>query len=207
MTSEALPSDLPLGWTQVRRRKRSRPDDDEDCCEDASCLHQRALEQIATTPTSRFRSVSGRAIWLLHESNPNWMQGYFFVDHLPKPWGLLAVQQEVDDCLKCCQDGYQVLTVTLDAFDASQKTRIRDVEWKGGDMMQWTHPQLSLRTERLVSGSAAVPVARQLFGGLLRTVGVGPSDDLLEVFPELAVVNTTMGVRIPIPDDENDEIL
>jgi len=50
----------------------------------------------------------------------------------------------------------------------------RDVEWTGGNMMQLSHPRLTLQANRLLSGVAAVPIAERVFAGLLRRVrGIG----------------------------------
>mmetsp|Transcript_11253 Transcript_11253/g.23052 ORF Transcript_11253/g.23052 Transcript_11253/m.23052 type:complete len:302 (+) Transcript_11253:63-968(+) len=107
-------------------------------------------------------------------------------------WSMLGVQKEIDECLQCSEGGYRVLDlkVNVNNKQAQQNTSsssssssssqcttakpvvttFRDVEWTGGDMMQLSHPQLSMQAQKLLTGMAAVPVVESVFGGLLRRV-------------------------------------
>lgn len=66
-----------------------------------------------------------------------------------KPWGLLCIQEEIDECLQCQDGGYRQISMTVNTFQKGTKTNIVDVEqmkksahtlnnivWTGGDMMR-----------------------------------------------------------------------
>lgn len=114
------------------------------CCDDPSCrrrieeLFLENLEQgggAATTP--RNVAVEGQAVFLLHEPNPDWFQGYLFRggggsgsggcagsllgsttnSEKKKPWGLLARQLEIDECLQCSEGGYRRIKLTVFPYE------------------------------------------------------------------------------------------
>jgi hypothetical protein len=108
---------LPMDWT---RMKRKRCDDDECCDDPVNCqLRSRrtsssALPLKKTISNKKERIHDGHAIFCLHDTtNPSWFQGYFLPPNTANPWGLLAVQEEIDKCLECGSGGYRRLTLKL----------------------------------------------------------------------------------------------
>lgn len=112
--SEDWQSSLPLDWTRLKRRRpgfnntessdnrrsdRTRPlpmKDNNDDDKEETC-----------------HKIEGQAIFCLHDDNPNWIQGYFIAKGSRKPWGMLATQEEVDDCMTCCAGGYRRLSLAV----------------------------------------------------------------------------------------------
>jgi hypothetical protein len=172
-------SALPLDWTRMgtittgtttKRRKIDNNDptgenytdgDDENCCQDpANCLRRRYARPASTTTTTTnntnniLRTIHGQVIFCLHEYNPQWFQGYFVpkTGSTKKPWGLLAQQEEIDECLACSDGGYRRISLTIytpkmntgtnDSTVPSSTTRatsndntftIQSIDWTGGE--------------------------------------------------------------------------
>jgi hypothetical protein len=179
---------LPLDWTRVKRKRTvTRPevevegdvegDEDEDCCDDpATCLGRQ--RQVATITSSSPSSlpIRGHAVFLLHDTNPSLLQGYFIPRGSNKPWGLLAVQEEIDECLACVDGGYRRISLTiypaakqqqrrqrrLLATKKSSSHKIQGIDWTGGDMMRLEkQEQLQMETDRLWTGNSAIPYLEQ----------------------------------------------
>lgn len=146
-------STLPLDWTKMgHNRKRPRPVSNENTV-------------VETT------TFDGRAIFCLHDNDdPGWIQGYFIPKGSSKPWGMLAVQEEVDDCMACCMGGYRRLTLTIyhrgqdncigetgggkKDMKRSNSCKISGVEWTGGDMIALYHSQsVDMQAEILLTVS------------------------------------------------------
>lgn len=238
---------LPLGWTRVKRKRR----DGEECCEDPSCQRRRAPLTSASVSSGESSSKStthrGTAIFCLHETNPEWFQGYFFHERTSSPpantpffpstrkaWGLLGEQQEIDDCLKCAEGGYRVISLTVYPFrDSSQghttptKVVIPDVEWTGGDMVRLLQAEGRVRLEpqQLWTEEKAVPYVQGVFGSLVRQLAalqdqdeVGANDasarskssekalhaGVLEIMPDVAIVVGAMELVLPSFDQQDD---
>jgi hypothetical protein len=172
-------STLPLDWTRMgtttpatKTTKRRKIDnstgeqqeqdytdgDDEKCCQDpANCLRRRYARQTSTTTNNTnntLRTIHGQVVFCLHEYNPQWFQGYFVpkTGSIKKPWGLLAQQEEIDECLACSDGGYRRISLTIyrpkmntgtnDSTVPSSTTRatsndntftIQSIDWTGGE--------------------------------------------------------------------------
>ena len=59
------------------------------------------------------KKIDGQAIFCLHDDDPNWVQGYFIPRGSKKPWGMLAIQEEIDDCMACSAGGYRRLSLNV----------------------------------------------------------------------------------------------
>ena len=152
-------STLPLDWTQMgHNRKRTRPVSEEN-------------------DSSKTTTFDGRAIFCLHDNDdPGWIQGYFIPKGSTKPMGMLAVQEEIDDCMACCEGGYRRLTLTIyhhgqdkqqndtncnedavggkNGVKRSNSCKISGVEWTGGDMIALYHKQsVDMQAEILLTVS------------------------------------------------------
>jgi hypothetical protein len=223
------PSPLPLEWTRVQRKRKlpvnasssqeNAADLDEYCCDDASCRHVIRLRREQQgepennahdqgTPSASHRRYVGKAIFLLHDSNPDWIQGYFFPNGAGKPWGLLAIQQDIDECLQCTAGGYRVVQLTILPFDRTnmiKKQSVAAVEWIGGDMMCLKHPLVQMQGEQLVTGEKAVPTVETIFATLLTKLRSSRESEstttpVLKLFPDLAIVSGTMQILMPYSD-------
>jgi hypothetical protein len=139
-------------------------------------------------PSSSSSIFHGKAIFCLHELDPPWLQGYF-IPHgsNKKPWRMLAVQEEIDDCLACSDGGYRRVTLTL--YPPNQQHHhhhgvvstqnknvpksilptISNIDWIGGDMMTLYHPDhiIEMIAEQLLTGKAALPLLYKYFTGLV----------------------------------------
>lgn len=94
------------------------------------------LPASASAPSSfqqQTTVLEGQAIFCLHDLDPQWVQGYFVPQRSSsnnsndtisrnnnynhkkqqQPWGLLAVQEEIDDCLACADGGYRQVSLTV----------------------------------------------------------------------------------------------
>jgi hypothetical protein len=226
-TTEALPMD----WTRV---KRKRCDDDECCDDPVNCqLRNRrtsssALPLKRTISNKKERIHDGYAIFCLHDANPSWFQGYFLPSNTANPWGLLAVQEEIDNCLECESGGYRRLTLKLPNHlprimnnndSATSTTRISGIDWTGGDMMRLSNDKVEMNTQRLLTGKEALPYVKKYFGSLLKRLQQECFDDkededekqeqheesttMLKWLPDIAIVMGPMS--IVLPDNETDE--
>lgn len=160
-SKEPLP--LPLGWTQIKRKKRRKTDDDahstdkEDgdwCCEDPNCKIDINTGSKSSEKTNEMCvDLEGTAVFCLHELDCKWFQGQFFVKSRntrgkrlkqTKSFPLLAKQRnDVDDCLACRDGGYKELDITVyvKSSTALNKTERKSICLEklictGGDMMR-----------------------------------------------------------------------
>jgi len=208
-------SSLPLDWTRMNRRNQVIGGDKGDfCCVNPDSCRRRSRIRPLTTEirekspivtttingnddgvvTETSKKIDGRAIFCLHDDDPSWIQGYFISRGSKKPWGMLAIQEEVDDCMACSTGGYRRLSLTVyhrshghhrqfsSKTDSSHSDSIRtktddskndsckidDVDWTGGDMMTLCHPRyVDMEAERLLTGKKALPMMHKYFQGLL----------------------------------------
>jgi hypothetical protein len=229
---EEWQSSLPLDWTRMNERKRNANDDEkeDDCVNPANCLcrrrHVRPFANAAAMDTPgnsislpSFRSTTtalhGQAIFCLHELDPAWVQGYFVPSGSNQPWGLLAVQEEIDDCLACSDGGYRRVGLTVyppkpaaaATAAATQRKRrtIANIDWTGGDMMTLYHPDhVAMTAEQLLTGEKALPLLHKYFQGLLNRLqqewNDNSADDessILDWLPNVVVVKGSMKLVLP----------
>jgi hypothetical protein len=163
-------SSLPLDWTNMKT----------NCCKDPSTCKHRLRRRLNTLPngnnkTTASNKIYGQAVFCLHDFDPKWLQGFFLQRGCKKPWGILAVQEEIDDCMACSAGGYRSLSLTVyhdrnsnssssSNYNSSSKTKskckskIEGVDWTGGDMMTLYHPEyVNMTGERLLTVSI-IPV-------------------------------------------------
>lgn len=170
--------------------------------------------------------LEGLVMFCLPETDPSWMQGYFLPrgTESKKPWRLLAIQEEVDECLACSDGGYRRLSLTVypstttnfnndnnsrRRIDSIYSYKIEGVDWIGGDMMSLYHPQdVEMEGERLLTGTKALPILKKYFQGLVRRLKEGRDDDLVEDddvsvltwLPDVAIVTGSMSLSLPTSD-------
>ena len=208
------PSSLPLDWTRVSR-KRAFTTNGTSCCTGGACRHGR--RGSSSTPNSEnsttgnndnqastTRLYRGQVIVCLTDSNPEWFQAYLFLQDEDTTWGLLGVQQEIDECLQCSQGGYRVITLRVTTTTTTDQVTFPNVEWTGGDMMDLNGPGIVMQARKIMTGAHAVPVLEGVFSGIVRQVQASLNDDNdehpwdpLQVFPELTIVVGSMELRLP----------
>ena len=225
--------DLPLEWTRLSRQNTKMSDDFlDDCCEDPACrrrpLTVESFDGLESGNSSEERSISeGKAMFCLPELDSAWFQGYFTARDggnttNAKPWGLLAMQNtDMDDCLQCADGGYRELSLRLCRGQRRRDSGTPDVApkpdlilsnitWTGGDMAQWRGMHVTFDTERILTGSKAVPLVERYFGGLVKRLRKSveensDSDDedpLLDLIPDVAIVLGTMRLSLPVDDSD-----
>lgn len=226
----AAPPPLPLGWTQVRRKKRTRDGDEtanaadeiDWCCDDPNC--KRTLLETArkeeTPPTAT--TVQGTAIFCLHDTDPRWFQGYLQIQGQRKPWGLLAVQETLDECLECKDGGYRQVTLKVFSYKDSKNKEpraIENIQWTGGDMMRLQSPEVSMETHSLMVGKKAVPFVDKYFASLVEKLREGENNDsdrddddddeadttVLGLLPDLAILTGPMTLTLSDTAAKNEE--
>lgn len=178
-------SQLALGWTRL------------SCCEDSSCPHFPLFEP-AIPETEE--CLEGNVVFLLHESDPEWFQGYLLRPN-EKPMGLLAEQVAVtDECLQCQAGGYRRLKLTV--YDREHRQVPGMIEWTGGDMIQLRGKAIKVETQRLLSGPQALPFVDQLFGSIVRRLKEEESEevDVLQMLPDLVVAIGSMQANLPVKE-------
>lgn len=212
-TSSADMEDLPLGWTRVMKRKRKRnveqvsmndnTEFDWSCCEDPKCTRDQEHDTMEAKDTEEI--FYGHAIFFMHKIDPEWFQGYFLVNGLQKPWGLLAVQEDIDECLQCTDGGYRQICLTIMQYQRRKKVSWKKIEWTGGDMMKLNGPTISFETERCLTRGTAIPLVEQYFSSLIQKLKVDKDvdEDLLVVAPDLAVVVGKMKLCMLKSDDDD----
>ena len=240
---KSSPEPLPLEWTRVMRRRSQKRKDgandnfDEVCCIDETCQRPQHLSS-SKRPRSSAVEVSsdgkllkskvvmtnGQVIFCLHDTNPSWLQGFFFpkpsVSSSPalgmpsssfsKPWGLLATQQELDDCLACADGGYRQIKLTLYEPGGRGRTKsgpnregpnqIANIDWTGGDMMRLSHEEgfVTMETDRLFVGNSALPYLSKYFTRLVdqlrKNCDIEADAPILEWMPDVAVLVGEMAI-------------
>lgn len=214
-TEKAAPPPLPLGWTQVRRRPRANNDDNNNaadeidwCCDDPNCKRtSRDSDAVKPAPENAI-TVKGNAVFCLPEMDPEWFQGYLQIEGQRKPWGLLAMQETLDECLECKDGGYRQITLKVLTYNNSKEPyEMEHVEWTGGDMMRLKSGDgvVSMETDCLWTGKKAVPYVEKYFGSLVDKLRENADDSVLEVLPELAIVTGPMTLQLPVAVDESTE--
>mmetsp|Transcript_26963 Transcript_26963/g.74126 ORF Transcript_26963/g.74126 Transcript_26963/m.74126 type:complete len:281 (-) Transcript_26963:1306-2148(-) len=123
--AEDWQSSLPLDWTRIKRRgprfDNNKADDSlrnerigSMLTKDGSCESKKKnVDNNENEDKDSCQIIEGQAIFCLHDLDPSWIQGYFIRKGSRKPWGMLAVQEEVDDCMACCAGGYRRLSLTV----------------------------------------------------------------------------------------------
>jgi hypothetical protein len=237
---QAEASALPLGWTRIQRGRKRPADgmtDDNDgtvadwfCCDDPACRKTKpVIAQAAIQPKDKedeLRRIRGTGIFCLTDNDPSWFQGYFFpgssstgtstgtnrlsARSKSKPWGLLCIQEEIDDCLQCSEGGYRQLSISLTPFgvpaESVKQQTFKDIAWTGGDMMRLqqsgSSSAVTMEADQLLTGKPAVPYVEKIFGSLLRTLREGEACDsgtgVLDLMPNVAVVIGKMEVTVEI---------
>jgi hypothetical protein len=236
-TTASKPPPLELGWTQVTRKRpreknsssETTADDDSAVCFDCtdpgcrrkmSTSFQSDTSRETTSSSSNASPFKGRVIWLLHDVESEWFQGYLFLPGQSRPWGLLAVVQELDECLQCSEGGYRQiqLVVHLPKYGSAassisggdSKRDLGIVEWTGGDMMRLESAFVKMEPIKVVTGDKAASIAMDLFKGVwnqLRTIYSAQDDNkdedvndinLLDLLPDVAIVYGTMELVLPL---------
>lgn len=232
-TSDSKPPPLELGWTTVQRKRRRVMDTAEDgedqvCarweCNDPSCRDRGgALATAALSPPSSEETVTihGSAVWLLHDMDSEWFQGYLFPSSdkpCSRPMGLLALIQPLDECLQCSEGGYRLIKLRVflpsgsgNETKAKGMHELGEVEWTGGDMMRLDSSSVKMEPDKILVGVKAAAVAMQLFAGVWRKLHAtyldsygenGPANvNLLDLLPDVAVVYGTMDLMMPEKDN------
>ena len=214
-TNSTKKDDLPLGWTRVNKRKRNgqkatindKIEFDWSCCEDPKCTRDQEHDTMEAKNTEEM--FHGQAIFFMHKIDPEWFQGYFLVNGLQKPWGLLAVQEDIDECLQCTDGGYRQISLTVMQYQRRKNVSWNKIEWTGGDMMMLNGSTISFEAERCLTGGRAVPLVKQYFRSLiekLRNDEVAVEDvaeGILDVAPNLAVIVGKMKVCMLKSDDDD----
>jgi hypothetical protein len=235
-------STVPLDWTLINHRKRNVSDagdsNDNNCIDSINCRCTRRhlpLSSCITTSNTRETSFNvintsdftqgkpssilrGQAIFCLHDLDPYWVQGYFVPDGSTKPWGLLAIQEQIDDCLACSDGGYRRVSLTVYAptqqrylaestvgVSRPKLRTLSNIDWVGGDMMTLYHPDhINMIAEQLLTGESALPLLHKYFGGLLKRLqpqsiitGDEREESVLEWLPNVALVKGSMMLVYP----------
>jgi hypothetical protein len=144
------------------------------------------------------RAVRGQAVWLLptaSASEVDWFQGYLLpppstsqgsaAEYNSKPWGLLAQQVDIDECLACADGGYRRVSITLYDWNGvgagplheqpshgqrRTKHKLGEADWTGGDMMKLLGSNVRMKPTQLLTGRAAVPFVTSLFSSLWKRI-------------------------------------
>jgi hypothetical protein len=219
---KSKPSSLPLGWTQVKRKRTPKAGGDSSdvvdwCCDDPSCPRPSQRPKLSLTESQESssdttRTIRGHAIFCLPDIDPTWLQGYFLVDGIKKPWGLLAVNEKLDECLQCVDGGYRRVTLTVFPF-SRKKVSWNTVDWTGGDMMRLEGESVHMEPDRMWTGTKALPYVHKYFMNIIQKLrdhqrndndaGIEQSGDVLDMLPNIAVVMGLMTMELP-PVTEDD---
>ena len=186
----------------MKRRRPSSKDGEDPCC-------PMPLDASLVGPDENL--VEGLGVFCLHQSDPRWFQGYFFqntTETAGKPWGILAVQEELDDCMWSADGGYRRCSLTLFPYPAKRKIQIPGVEWTGGDMIRLSNEKVSLNPDQLMTGKHAVPQVEKLFGGIVekcrKGLEEGEPSSVLDVLPNVVVVSGPMKLVVPKKLEDGD---
>jgi hypothetical protein len=191
--------DLPLSWTRIKRQRNDDGETRGGCCDDANpCQlspHRVRLIEVG---------VQGHVVFCLHELNPSWFQGYFIPQGIRQPWGILAVQTELEDCLACSDGGFRRISITVYP-PSSDPITLEAVDWTGGDLIHLSHEQLKVESNRIWTGEASLHLIEKYFMGLVRRMrvecDVDENEPILEWLPDIVIVSGTM-IIIPTSRDD-----
>jgi hypothetical protein len=172
------------------------------------------MDEAATTAT---KTVQGKVVFLLPDTNPSWCQGYLFFPSQSKPWGLLAVQTDLDECLQCADGGYRQIRLKVSTYNAQKDILdFQTVEWFGGDMMRLVNETVRMTPMQLSTGKAAIPFCEGIFGSLLRqlrmqtddtAIAGSPCSTVLEMLPDVAVIVGSMELVVPAGVIRDDAVI
>jgi hypothetical protein len=220
---------LPLGWTRVRRKRSAsnnnvdgdaNNNEDQCCIDEESCLRREhskrprsEIERPSSSTTTKNKMIEGQVIFCLQDTNPSWLQGYFFpkasslssssyyTTCTKKPWGLLALQEELDDCLACADGGFRRLTLKIYKPEEEKGTppkQISNIDWTGGDMMRLSHDDVTMDTDKLYAGARALPYLNKCFATMVEKLrkecDVDGESPILEWMPDVAILVGTLSV-------------
>jgi hypothetical protein len=196
---------LPLDWTQVKKQRRNDNGDSQDvCCTDPSSGCRRLGRHRLGQGEA---GIHGHVVFCLHEINPSWFQGYFIPLGTRRPWGLLAVQEEIDDCLACADGGFRRITLTIYP-PSGQPIKLATTDWTGGDLIQLRHEQLDVESNRILTGTSSLALVETYFKGLVRKLReeceVDEDEPVLEWLPDIAIVSGKM-ILVPKIKKEGEE--
>jgi hypothetical protein len=200
---------IPLDWTRVQR-KRTGTNSTEQCCEDpATCrLRHGTRPRLDLQEDDDSKTFTGLAVFCLHEMDPAWFQGYFIPKDSRRPWPLLAVQEEVEECLACADGGFRRINLSVYQPGVSSDKRITlgSVDWTGGDMIQLRHARVDMEADRLWTGKSSLSHIDRYFKGMISKLrshyDVSRDLPILEWLPDVAVVVGEMTLVPILPDDE-----
>lgn len=221
---------LPVGWTQIKRRPRQKKGANQAangidwCCDDPACprpsnKRRRTFsndgdkdDMLKSSSTKMAKPsgegvIEGQAVICLHDVNPSWFQGYFLPNASTKPWGLLAVQEELDECLECADGGYHQVTLTVfprSTNNQRKKQSWKNVEWTGGDMMKLDAEHVAMETDRMITGSKAVPYINRYFTSIVEKMRIeegSASASVLELLPDIAILVGPMRITLSNRED------
>jgi hypothetical protein len=180
--------------------KRKRTDGSDESCRRRTYRSIFAMPSISATE----RVHHGHAIFCLHDtSNPDWFQGYFLSNQNQTPWGILAIQEEIDDCLACTGGGYRRLTLNFNI--SSKKKTIKAIDWTGGDMICLSNDNLEMETKRLLTGKEAIRYMKKYFVTLMKRLLDEEDDKNAEIFeslPNVAIILGRMSIVLPTREDD-----
>ena len=206
-------SSLPLEWTRVKRDPKAIADNGVSKSENCGLICCQDQEKTSFSTDGATHKIYGQVMFCLHDFDPNWVQGYFLQRNCKKPWGLLAIQQEIDDCLACSAGGYRKLSLTVyhnnsksngrNINETAKSSKIENVNWTGGDMMTLYHPKyVDMVGERLLTGEKALPMLNKYFSSLINRLKkeccAEPSATILEWLPNVAIVTGSMSLTLPV---------
>ena len=224
-----LAEQLPLDWTRVKRRRPGKNNGD-----DGPCDLPDVVQFDATALTAHQQLIQGLGVICMHDSDSSWFQGYFFPNqkeemgafgHIAslkqdchqKPWGLLAVQDKLDECLECADGGYRRISLTVCRFPTRRKERLSNIEVTGGDMMRFEGETVLFEPHKLSTGPQAVPMVEDLFSDLLQKCrgklqcyeqhqdAAEVSLEVLDMMPDVTVITGPMKLVLPKPEEDDDD--
>jgi hypothetical protein len=210
---------LPLDWTQVKPRRRQDDESDERrgprCCEGVNnnnipCRISRHRFRRDTQEDG----IQGHVVFCLHEMNPSWFQGYFLPRGTTRqPWRLLAVQEEIEDCLACADGGFRRVSLTLypppPPLSSGRPIKLDTVDWVGGDLIRFHHEQLEVESNRIWTGESSLPLVETYFKALVQKLRieceVEEHEPILQWLPDIAIVSGQMMFVLPKGGEDDDD--
>lgn len=204
----------------------SNEDTDIFCCDDATCSRRgppgsfrgghtdegitdsTLLLKPESAKTPATTTVSGKVVFCLPDTDPSWFQGYFFLNgrnsSSSKPWGLLAEQTDLDECLQCADGGYRQVKLQVSTFSghaATEQYSFDTIEWTGGSMMRLESEACRMIPSQFLTDRAAVTHTEHFFGSLLRKLrmdsDVSDTATVLDLMPDVSVIVGSMELVVP----------
>mmetsp|Transcript_32875 Transcript_32875/g.51509 ORF Transcript_32875/g.51509 Transcript_32875/m.51509 type:complete len:249 (-) Transcript_32875:154-900(-) len=126
--------------------------------------------------SSSYSSIRGRALFCL-VPDVSWFQGHFIQIDSEEPLqlGLLAVEQEVDDCIRCCH-GNNLHSLTF-INHKTKKRKTFKVEKSGGNFMELKSDQIQFITKTMKAEDEAVPILQKYFSPIVKALLLGHQKD------------------------------